>query len=630
MTTTSEEISEGAAFGRALAYGAAGGALTLAGWFVLHSLSLPAFNTSYVTRALATGASLVLLVLAAATCWFWLRGRRGWVSEPVVALVPAGLVLSSLGIPLSATRLYLDGIQVDQGFRTQFLSRMAQSVSHGDMSYVDLPSFYPLGWFWLGGRVANLLHFSGWEVYQPWALASIAAAAAALTPIWRHLTGSLPVAGAIAVATTAVVLTKVPQEPYAAIVAMFFPAAVVAAQRALRGSWWATAACAAYLGVSATFYTLFTAVAALTVVVLAVIACFRGPGPKRWLVPLERLVIIGVGSLAIALISWGPYLKQLLTGDYAAESTANHYLPQLGAYFPLPFFSLSIVGLLSLVGLVYLVVRVGEEEVDSLTVAALTCYLWILLSMAVTALGTTLLGFRVEAMILVLFATAGVLGIADARLAGIERFYPGRLSAQAQRAVTTVLVVLVAAGSLLYVQQIPAENESYIDQAYADTDGFGERADRFPPDAGRYYSEIVDYLAEHGRYPGESVVYTDEINFMAFHPFYGFNAFTSHYANPLGEFEKRNEALTQWAELSKTSPEGLTEAIDSAPWRAPEAFIFRGNLEKSPKLKTHIAHDIFPNQPNVRYEATYFDATGFSAADWDERQIGPFVVVVRK
>ena len=46
-------------------------------------------------------------------------------------------------------------------------------------------------------------------------------------------------------------------------------------------------------------------------------------------------------------------------------------------------------------------------------------------------------------------------------------------------------------------------------------------------------------------------------------------------------------------------------------------------------FKTHIAHDIFPNQPNVRYEGIFFNPKAFEGGDWDVEQIGPFAVVVR-
>ena len=609
MTTAyhPDELSVGQTAVRTVAAGLAGGVIALAAWFVLHQISLPAFNTSMVTRSLATAASFVCIGIGVVLAVLWTKGKKPWISSAVMSLVPAGLVVSSIGIPLGATRLYLDGIQVDQGFRTQFLSRMTENLSHADMAYKDLPTFYPMGWFWLGGRTANVLGMEGWEVYQPFAIATLAAAAAMLTPVWRRLTGSLPTALAIATVTTAVVLTEVPEEPYAAVVAMFVPAAAVMSYRAVNGSWASTIALAVYLGISASFYTLFTAIAALTMVVLAIIHAFT----KHSVKPLVHLLVTGLGSLAIAAISWGPYVWRVLTGDEQLESTANHFLPIEGTYFPLPFLSFSLIGLLSMIGLIYLIYRINEPELAALGASIGVCYLWALASMAVTLLGTSLLGFRLEVLIVALFATLGVIAIAEF---GLNKY-------------TTAVAAVLAVGALQMVQNIPVENEDYIDQAYADTDGNGERADRFPPDAGRYYQEMADFIEAHGHMKNDAVIYTDEINFMAFHPFYAFNAYTSHYANPVGEFEHRNDELKQWAEISYADPEKFTEAVDNSQWEPPVAFVFRDNGKDG--LKTHIAHDIYPSQPNVRYEGLFFNPEAFEQ-DWDVEQFGPFAVAVRK
>jgi len=609
MTTAyhPDEQSVGQTAARTVAAGLAGGVIALAAWFVLHKISLPAFNTSMVTRSLATAASFVCIGVGVVLAVLWTKGKKPWISSAVMSLVPAGLVVSSIGIPLGATRLYLDGIQVDQGFRTQFLSRMTENLGHADMAYKDLPTFYPMGWFWLGGRTANVLGMQGWEVYQPFAIATLAAAAAMLTPVWRRLTGSLPTALTIATVTTAVVLTEVPEEPYAAVVAMFVPAAAVMSYRAVNGSWASTIALAVYLGISASFYTLFTAIAALTMVVLAIIHTFT----KRSVQPLVHLLVTGLGSMAIAAISWGPYIWRVITGDEPLESTANHFLPIEGTYFPLPFLSFSLIGLLSMIGLIYLIYRIKDPELAALGASIGVCYLWALASMAVTLLGTSLLGFRLEVLIVALFATLGVIAIAEF---GLNKY-------------TTAVAAVLAVGALQMVQNIPVENEDYIDQAYADTDGNGERADRFPPDAGRYYQEMADFIEEHGHIKNDAVIYTDEINFMAFQPFYAFNAYTSHYANPLGEFEHRNDELKQWAELSYEDPEKFTEAVDNSQWEPPVAFVFRDNGKDG--LKTHIAHDIYPSQPNVRYEGLFFNPDAFEK-DWDLEQFGPFAVAVRK
>ncbi|WKK60664.1 galactan 5-O-arabinofuranosyltransferase [Corynebacterium sp. P3-F1] len=619
-----------------------GAAFALVSWYILHSVSLAAFNVSMLTRALATACSLLVIVAVAALTWLWLRdgdGRRPrWrevLTELVCTLAPAGLVVSALGVPLSATKLYLDGIQVDQGFRTQFLTRMAESAANQDMNYIDMPTFYPLGWFWLGGRMSNLLGMPGWEVYQPWALMSLAAAGAALVPVWRKLIGSLPVATAIALATTAICLTMVPDEPYAAIVAMGVPAAAVMGCRAMRGSWESTIALTVFLGVSACFYTLYTGIVALMMVTFAVIAMVARPRGQRWWVPLRQLAVMGFGSIAIALVAWAPYITGLLTSPEAVKSTAQHFLPSEGTTIPMPFFELSAVGALSLLGLIYIVARFREPEITYLALAVSVCYAWVFGSMVIALAGTTLLGFRVEVLIALLLSTTGIFAIADLRLAGVEFLYPDRLNERGNRTVTALFVVLLAAGALAYIQQIPDENESFIDQAYTSTDGNGERADRRESDVGRYYIEMNDFIQDQGYEPADTVLLTDEINFMVYHPYHGFNAFTSHYANPLGEFEARSEAIASWARGSfreLSDPAEFTKAIDETNerWRSPDVFILRGSeTDPDEPWKTHIAHDIFPSQPNVHYEALFFNPKAFDSADWTTQQFGPFVVVVR-
>ena len=67
--------------------------------------------------------------------------------------------------------------------------------------------------------------------------------------------------------------------------------------------------------------------------------------------------------------------------------------------------------------------------------------------------------------------------------------------------------------------------------------------------------------------------------------------------------------------------------MDNSQWEPPVAFVFRDNGKDG--LKTHIAHDIYPSQPNVRYEGLFFNPAAFPAGEWSQAQIGPFVVVVR-
>ena len=633
--------------------------LALAAWLVLKQTSLPAFNTSMVSRAVATAAIVAILLVVGVFCWLWLRDEhrcseahrklltdasdpaavappahqrprwRTWLTYAVCYMAPAGIVVAALAIPLSATTLYLDGIQVDQQFRSQFLTRMADTWANQDMNYWDMPSYYPLGWFWLGGRLAALLGIPGWEVYQPWAIVSISMAGAMLVPIWQRLSGSLPVATGISLVTVCATLVMGADEPYGAVVAMMVPAATVLINRALFGSWWAAAALSIILGVSAAFYTLYTGVVALTVVVIALIFAAL----TRRFQPVLRLIVVGVGAVLIALVAWGPYLLEVARGA-PTSSVAMNYLPEDGTQLPVPFLAPSVLGLLCLAGLVYLVVRAEDWDVRMMGISLLGFYLWALLSMVFTLAGTTLLGFRLDLLIVLQLGTAGVLGLAELRLAGIHRFYPDSLTPRASRRITAIgLIVLMLAG-LHYAQQIPGRLQSAIDQAYADTDGYGERADQFPPDTAQYYPAINEEILSHGREANDTVVVTDEHRLLSYHPYHGFNAHTAHYANPLGEFGPRNDQLTEWAERSYTDlsdPQDFAAALDETRWRGPDVFIFRGTLDDDGEgWKTHIAEDIYPSQPNVRYVGILYNPEVFDDESlWHLEEIGPYVVATR-
>ena len=114
----------------------------------------------------ALNALFQIVAFAALGVSVWLVRVRKW---PLVAKVLAWCGLSTfvtftLGMPLAATKLYLFGMSVDQEFRTEYLTRLTDSPALRDMTYADTPPFYPAGWFWIGGRVANVLGCtSGWQ-----------------------------------------------------------------------------------------------------------------------------------------------------------------------------------------------------------------------------------------------------------------------------------------------------------------------------------------------------------------------------------------------------------------------------------------------------------------------------------
>ena len=618
-----------------------GGLLSLAAWFVLKQTSLPAFGGSFVTRALSTASVVIVIVAVAVLVYFHAMNNRRNVSGPrwlrgltyfFAYFSPAMLVVSALGIPLSSTRLYLDGVAVDQGFRTQYMTHFANTASLTDMNYADLPAYYPALWFWLGGRFANVFDLEGWEAYQPWSIVTISAAACLLVPVWQRLTGSVVVASAIALTTTAIGLVMSADEPYALIIVLGAPAAIIVSRRGLYGDKIAMIGSAVYLGIAACMYTLYTGVIAVSVVVLAAliaVVVFRN------IKPLVHLLVIGLSSLAIAATVWGPYVLAVLSGEHTSGATATHYLPMEGTQVPLPMFAASLVGLLCLVGVIHILLRLSDKDVRALGVALIVVYGWVIASMVFTLAGQTLLGFRLDVVITVILATSGLLGLAHYRLEGIRRLYPTTFSEKTSQVVTAALVVVCALAGIQYAQQITYRNAHSYDLAFTETDGFGERADRYPADAGQYYAQVDEEIRSHGYDPAETVILTSEKDFMSFYPYRGFQAITSHYANPLGEFDERNATIEEWAKYSysdNATPEEFTRLLDDAKWRAPQVFVLAGSMsEESVEAGWNfdIAEDIYPNNPNVRFRGVKFNPEMFQSSDWEIQEIGPFVVISR-
>lgn len=643
--------------------GALAAAMTLVAWFVLGSVQWPSYNNSFVLRAISTAGTTAVIAVAALTTWLWLHPPKGqplprWmrlVTHLIAYLAPAALVITTLAIPLAATRLYLEGISVDQGFRTQFLTRMTDQLGWHDMAYIDMPSFYPGLWFFSGGAFAKLTGLAGWAAFKPWALITLAVASAMLVPVWQRLTGSLAVALAITLTTTAIMVRQAPDEPYAAIVAIGMPAAFLMSRRALEGGKAAIAGNIIYLGLSANLYTLFTGISALTIVIMAFVVALVD---KSWK-PIWRLIVIGVSSLAIAAIGWGPYLWAMLTQPHG-PSKAQHYLPKDGTEIPMPFFDNITLFLLGAIAIIWIIARFRDADVHSMAVGLAVCYGWVFLSLLATIFGTTLLAFRVWLPIALILSVSAVLALAELRIQGLKRFYPQQMLTANTKVITGVMAVFLAATCVHFVTTTTNHVRDSLDAAYTDTDGDAVRGDRMPADATQYYATIDQLISGHTGSQAGTIVLTDEKNFMSYYPYHGYQAITAHYSNPLGEFERRNQAIEAWTTID--DPQELRDAMDAAErdngWQAPDALVLRGQLDVEkqdpkeenseqedsaadplhdlPKVTSpgdgtfsyQIADDIYPSNPNVRFRTVNFQASAF-ADGWELHQVGPFVVALR-
>lgn len=582
----------------------------------------PAFNSSNQLHALTTVGQFACLAGLFAAGWLW-RIDRQLIARVLSVVSLSALSAVTLAMPLGATKLYLFGVSVDQQFRTEYLTRFADTAAPHDMTYLGLPPYYPSGWFWLGGRLADLTGTPAWEMFKPWSIVSITVAIVVAFVLWASMI-RFELALVVSTAAAAATLAYASAEPYSAIITVLLPPVFVLAWSGLRGKdrhggWAAVVGVGLFLGLAALFYTLLFGFAAFALAIMA----FLAAATRRSWDPLLRVAVIAVISGAIALIHWAPYFLAASKGAPADAGTALHYLPADGAQLTFPMLDFTLLGALCMVGTLWLVVHArSSTRAGALAIGVLAVYAWSLLSMVTTLVGTTLLSFRLQPTLTVLLTAAGAFGFVEATVAIASRYTP-----RTRQRIVAAGAVVGAIGAVTFTQDIPDVLRPDIVVAYTDTDGNGQRADRRPPGAEQYYREVDAKIADvTGRPRRESVVMTADYSFLAYYPYYGFQGLTSHYANPLAQFKERSSAIEGWATITK--PDQFITALDALPWQPPNVFLMRHGANDTYTLR--LASDVYPNQPNVRRYQVALDAALFDDPRWDVSDIGPFVLAIRR
>ncbi|OBI48586.1 galactan 5-O-arabinofuranosyltransferase [Mycobacterium sp. E796] len=605
----------------------------------------PAFPSSNQLHALTTVGQVGCLAGLVAVGWLWRRGRRALARLGGLMFLSAFTVVT-LGMPLGATKLYLFGISVDQQFRTEYLTRLADSPALHDMTYLGLPTFYPPGWFWIGGRVAALTGTPAWEMYKPWAITSITIAVAVALVLWWRMI-RFEYALIVTTATAAVTLAYGSPEPYAAMITVLLPPVLVLTWSGLRAGeraagrtlepereasrtigdapaaqgWAAVVGAGLFLGWAATWYTLLFGFSAFTVLLMAMLlagARWRRGGFGAALDPLRRLAVIAAIAAAIASITWLPFLVRVASSPVSNSGSAFHYLPADGAVLTFPMLQFSLLGAVCLLGALWLVVRARSSmRAGALAIGVLAVYLWSLLSMLTTLARTTLLSFRLQPTLTVLLVAAGAFGFVEAVNALAPR----------SRAIAPVAGALGLAAAIAFSQDIPDVLRPDLTIAYTDTDGYGQRGDRRPPSSEKFYPAIdAAILKVTGKPRDQTVVMTADYSFLSYYPYWGYQGLTSHYANPLAQFDLRAAQIEKWSKLK--TPDEFIHALDTSPWPPPTVFLMRRGANSNYTLR--LAQDVYPNQPNVRRYTVDLPAALFADPRFAVDTVGPFVLAVRK
>lgn len=617
----------------------------------------PAFPSSNQLHALTTVGQVGCLtgLVAAGCAWRW-GGRYRILAQLCGLVFVSAFTVVTLGMPLGATNLYLFGISVDQQFRTEYLTRLTDSAALQDMTYIGLPPFYPPGWFWIGGRVAALTGAPAWEIYKPWAITSVTIAVAVTLVLWWRMI-RFEYALAVTVATAAVTLAYSSPEPYAAMITVLLPPVLVLTWSSLQtpnlrtspvcgghtnvapgaevlkpgskttAGWATVIGAGVFLGFTATWYTLLLAYSAFAVGLMGVLLVgirWRRAGFKATLDPLRRLTVIAIITAAIGSIAWLPFLLRAAHSPISDTGSAQHYLPADGARLTFPMLQFSLLGGICMLGTIWLVVRARSSvRASALAIGVLAIYLWSLLSMLATLVRTTLLSFRLQPTLSVLLVVAGVFGLVETVQALTAR---GRDRSWGRTIVPTAGAIVLA-GAISFSQDIPDVLRPDLTIAYTDTDGYGQRGDRRPAGSEKYYFAIDAAIQRiTGKPRDQTVVLTADYSFLSYYPYWGFQGLTSHYANPLAQFDKRATQIESWSKL-KTADE-FVKALATLPWPAPTVFLMRRGADNTYILR--LAKDVYPNQPNVRRYTVDLRAALFADPRFNIDNIGPFVLAIRK
>lgn len=582
--------------------------------------------------------ALSISVLFFACLVFVLTHRQGRWKLPVSWAFLSASVTLPISIALLGTRYFFGGVSIDQNFRTEYLTRMASSPALADFAYHGLPPYYPSGWFWFGGRFANLIGMPGWAAYKPWSILTLTIVAIIVYELWALLVRR-KTAFLLALVTAVIGIQQGAHEPYSWLAAAAVPPLAVLAWSMVRtvvrhgsgkqpGVLSATIALGIAAGCFGDLYTLYMGFFLFVLLTIAVFGLWYARrygseevSPRQAIRALAtRVVLFGVVAFLSLLPVWAPYLFGMF-GRGTDPNAALHYLPTSGAQIPLPMLEFSPLGAVSLLGLGWIAFRFRKDAIaTALGVTIAAVYLWYLLSYAALILGTTLLAFRIYNILTVVLGCAGLFGaIAVAR-------WLGAAFAQHQwrlRVLAALLGFAVLAGIIQGAPGIGTKDKEAFGDYYPDGSTPVGRSE--PSDSDYWVPQLNTALREMtGREPQDNILLSSQPILTITSPYWNYQVVTPHYANPMAGYEERNDKIRDWGK-TKDSRE-LAKKLENDP-DAPNAFVLK-NTSKGPKYP--ITTDIFPAEPNHTTEGVHFDPKAFDGPAFQKRQVGPYTVVTRR
>ena len=579
-------------------------------------------------------AVIVAVGLGALATWWAARRGWSWDADLWPALYGGVAAFSLLGA-LRGTPFAPNGLGGDQAFRTEAITRFADTWQNVDFTYQGLPSFYAPAYFWVLGRVADL------AAIEPWLMTKYGTIAAAmLVPLvcfvlWRRL---VPARVAALIAVVPLVVQNY-YEPYAwLVIVAFVPWWLETVHGVVRPGVrrWHPVVLGLIGAVLFMAYYYFFLVGAVALVIHVVVQVMR----RELDTPQLGRAVLALGVAAIASsVFWLPLgISLLSTQDPVMPSrwfSDTHGLPRL------PFLQPTLTGLVSLVGLGFLVLTARTEALSrALAIFLVATYAWYLIGWPAAVLGTPLLTFRSGPFVPLILLIAGVLGLVRiarvlAARAEARPISPGTMSTDHVQALTGIAAVLL----LLFAVR------TFMVTATADPFMAAARDERLPdgnvtpyagslePDASAlpvpvppdpYVNARSIQRAIDARYAGPThpVVLSTRADVLALNTYYGFVQWQFFYSHPAADFAGRIEFLRQ---LAGSTPQEFARLTADNPFDRIDAFVLR---VEGDDLLFEYRDDNFPVRTkagSVTFARSMFDPAGFDVVD-----LGDYVVAVRR
>ncbi|MEN3609529.1 arabinofuranosyltransferase [Plantactinospora sp. ZYX-F-223] len=519
---------------RPLLFAAAVGILVLATEALAQAANFNPYSgrVQYGMRA----APIVVAVLAAGSVWWARRRGQSWDSDLLPALF-GGLGALTVVVGLHGTPYDLYALDGDQMFRTEAVTRFADSWWGADYTYRGLPAYYAPAYFWVLGRAADLAGLPPW-----WMLKYGSIAVSFLTPLVSYLLWRRVVTARVAALISATPLI-VPNltETYAwlvlvALVPWWLQIGPGLTRPGLRR--WSPLLLGAIGAVLFTVYYYFFFV--LPIVLLLQLAWSRWQGRVNWREVGRPMGILGIAALGSSPY-WAPLAWNFLTAPHF-ESLNNRWITLNSGKLALPMLEPSVLGVLCLVGLVFLVVTAREALSRALLTVLLALYAWHVIGFLFLVAGTPLMSFRMRELVPTVLLAAAALAAVRA-----VRYAAGRFSAEHVWRVAATLGVLLAifAGDR-FVNLVLADIGNAHNRALPN----GELPPFHEPDAkawGTPPAKLSAFIDGRYRGTGHPVVLTGHSDLMALNPYYGFVQWNANYSHPTAQFNRRITFLTELA-----------------------------------------------------------------------------------